>query len=517
MCEHQEPLESRIATALEWYNEGFEKNIAELGRYFDIPYGQLRGRIQGRQPRKGRAPTHQRLSNGEEDAILGYLDRLDRLGLSATREQLRGAANYLISLQKDGGDFQPVGQHWVKRFLNRHPEYKVRAQKVMEKERKRAENRMVIANWYKGVLQAFEDYGINPEDIWNMDESGFMIGYGRDETVITKNHNQNTVGFPQLRESATLVEAVSAAGRVIPPMIILKGKCHMAKWYDESVEMDDEALIAVSDSGYTNDELSLAWIEHFELQTRDYRVGRYRILFLDGYGSHLTYRFIQHADEHDILLIAFPPHTTHILQPLDVVVFQPYKHYHAKAVAEAVRLGFFDFKKLDFLGCLSGVRRKTFKSGTIQSAFEKTGIWPFNPHQVLSKIPSEHDPLPSNSTSRPQTPPSQYSLATAVTPGTINRLKRHTQALELRIKRDYLAGKADYELANGIIKLSKAAVSAKSSYILACKDLRRTKLAEAIQSYRKAQKNRQLQAGGIIRMKDGRAMKKKRDAKDNKG
>lgn len=510
-------IEERISWALEAYKENPDQKIAELGREFEIPYQQLRGRIQGHQPRTSRIPVNKRLTDGEEAAIIEYLNRLDRLGAAATREMLRGAANYLLK-QREGSDFKPLGAHWIARFLKRHPDYQVRTQKAMEKDRKQAENRSNISLWYQELSEMIDYYGINREDVWNMDETGFMIGYGRNELIVTKKGRNTTLGLPQIRESATLVEAISAGGRFIPPMVILKGKRHMAKWYDDSIPIDPKALIGVSESGFTNDELTLHWIKHFEYYTRENRVGNCRLLLLDGYGSHLTFEFIQYADQHDILLFAFPPHTTHILQPLDVVVFQPYKHYHAKAVSEAVRLGATDFKKTDFLACLGDVRVQTFKKKTIKSAFEKTGIWPFNPDRVLSQIECDPDPKPSTGTSdstRPVTPPPQYSLATAGTPSTVRRLYRHTKALETEVVRTLQSKKMTTELAIGVLKLSKAAVAAKNSYILACRDLGKTKLAEDVRKARKIQKNRQLQAGGVITIEKGRAMKKKRDAKDN--
>lgn len=64
------------------------------------------------------------------------------------------------------------------------------------------------------------------------------------------------------------------------------------------------------------------------------------------------------------------------------------------------------------------------------------------------------------------------------------------------------------------MKISKAAVTSKNSYILACRDLGRTKLAERVRSLRKASKNIQLQSGGVLYVKDARVMKQTREAED---
>jgi hypothetical protein len=125
-------------------------------------------------------------------------------------------------------------------------------------------------------------------------------------------------------------------------------------------------------------------------------VGAKRLLLLDGYGSHHTLEFVNYCDENGIIPFAFPPHTTHILQPLDVVVFQQYKHYHTKAIDIAVRDGCIQITKVEFLAAISDIRRKTFKESTIYSAFTKTGLIPFNPEVVLQKIkPTTPSPPPT--------------------------------------------------------------------------------------------------------------------------
>ncbi|KAH8726243.1 hypothetical protein GQ44DRAFT_705997, partial [Phaeosphaeriaceae sp. PMI808] len=46
---------------------------------------------------------------------------------------------------------------------------------------------------------------------------------------------------------------------------------------------------------------------------------------------------------------ALPPHTLQNLQPLNVVVFQPYKYYHKARVEQHVRLRGSNFNKIEFL------------------------------------------------------------------------------------------------------------------------------------------------------------------------
>ena len=150
--------------------------------------------------------------------------------------------------------------------------------------------------------------------------------------------------------------------------------------------MDLDIIVSLSDSGYTNDQLTFNWLHHFNHHTKKSTIGAKRLFLLDGYGSHHTLEFVNYCDENGIIPFTFPPHTTHISQPLDVTVFQQYKHYHTKAINIAVHDGHIQITKVEFLATISNIRFKTFKKSTIYSAFTKTHLIPFNLEVVLQKI-----------------------------------------------------------------------------------------------------------------------------------
>jgi len=66
--------------------------------------------------------------------------------------------------------------------------------------------------------------------------------------------------------------------------------------------------------------------------------GVYPLLLLDGFDSHCTKEFLDYYDQYKIIVFCLPPHSSHLLQLLNVVIFQPYKHYHAEGVEKATRL-----------------------------------------------------------------------------------------------------------------------------------------------------------------------------------
>ena len=214
-----------------------------------------------------------------------------------------------------------VSQHWARRFLERHPEYLVRKQRVQEIDRKNAQDPDIIQEWLQKFKTIRDKYEIPPQDIYNFDESGFRIGVGRNQWIVTRIYDRTlSLGSNTNRESVTICETISGDGCVLPPIVIVSGVIHQEQWFT-TTGIDDDTLLAVSDTGYSNDILSLEWLKHFERLSAQRQHGLYRLLLLDRYGSHCTKEFLDFCDNHGIIPFCLPPHTTHILQPLDVVVF----------------------------------------------------------------------------------------------------------------------------------------------------------------------------------------------------
>lgn len=73
---------------------------------------------------------------------------------------------------------------------------------------------------------------------------------------------QSTIFIPYLnnREQVSLVEAISASGVAIAPMIIVKAATILEGWI---MDLPDDYLMHKSETGYSNNETSLDWIKHF--------------------------------------------------------------------------------------------------------------------------------------------------------------------------------------------------------------------------------------------------------------
>ena len=114
--------------------------------------------------------------------------------------------------------------------------------------------------------------------------------------------------------------------------------------------------------------------------------GVYRLLVLDGHGSHLTPKFDEICVQNKIIPICMPPHSSHLLQPLDIGCFAVVKRSYGRLVEMQMRTRINHIDKHDFLEAYPSARIEAFKSETIKNSFSAAGLIPFSPDRVLSKL-----------------------------------------------------------------------------------------------------------------------------------
>lgn len=69
------------------------------------------------------------------------------------------------------------------------------------------------------------------------------------------------------------IHVTYASGGAIAPMVINSGKTHQGSWFQH---LHDNTLIGVSETGYTNDDLTLEWLKHFQELSAQSQQGAYQ-------------------------------------------------------------------------------------------------------------------------------------------------------------------------------------------------------------------------------------------------
>jgi len=379
--------EGRIALALQAYQQGQFSSIQAATRVYSIPHTTLTRRLEGTTSRSDFTHPNRKLTQTEEAALIKWILSLDTRGVPPTQALVQQMAELLLRERVQNASIKEttIGQNWVYRFVTRYPEIKSRYSRKYDYKRAKCEDPEVIRAWFRLIQNTVAKYGILDEDIYNFDETGFQMGVISTAKVVTSAERERTVSLqPGNREWVTAIESINSTGWVLPPMIIVKGVKHQLSWYEASPR---HWPIGVSDNGWTNDKLGFTWLKDvFNKHTQGRTVGTYRLLLMDGHGSHVTAEFDQYAKQNSIIVLCMPPHSSHILQPLDVGCFAVLKRLYGRAVEAQMRVGINHIDKDDFLTLYQEIRPAVFQSGTIQSGFRATGIIPFDPDRVLSEL-----------------------------------------------------------------------------------------------------------------------------------
>lgn len=375
--------EGRIQLALSAYNAHQFKSLRRAADAFNVPSATLTRRYRGIPFRLESPANSHKLTTTEEQTIVQYILDLDSRGFAPRLCEVADMADKLLGVR--GGE--PVGKHWAERFVTRSDNLKMAFNRAKDRQRILQENPDIIGTWFKLVKDTKAKYGVHEDDVHNFDETGFQMGIIGSMKVVTGagRRARPELVQPGDREWVTVIQSICAAGYATPPFIIYKGRVHISAWYEEA-DIPRNWKLSVSENGWTNNALGLEWLKHFDAHTKARQVGVYRLLILDGHESHLSQDFKDYCFERKILTLCMPPHSSHILQPLDVVCFSPLKRKYSQRVRDLARRRVFHINKEGFLPAFKDAFFDVFTEANCRKAFEVSGLVPINPQVVLDRL-----------------------------------------------------------------------------------------------------------------------------------
>ena len=92
--------------------------------------------------------------------------------------------------------------------------------------------------------------------------------------------------------------------------------------------------------------------------------------------------------KNNIILMILPPHSSHLIQSLNVGVFSSLKRLMASAIEPLVSTELHRILKAEWLSAFVKAHDGAFSIQNIQSSFHGTGVMPFNPLKVIDRIKS---------------------------------------------------------------------------------------------------------------------------------
>ena len=225
----------------------------------------------------------------------------------------------------------------------------------------------------------------------------------------------------------------------------------------------------------------------FEKHTASRTKGVYRLLILDGHGSHVAPEFDLFCKEHSIISLCMPPHSSHLLQPLDVGCFAVLKRLYGRQIEGYMRNGLNHIDKADFLEAYYTAHIQSISLANIQSSFAATGLVPYDPERVLLKL---------NTQFKTPTPPSTSYANTPIQPWTFET-PHNTAQLQLQanaIKHTALPTPTN----RALDQLIKGCQLAMNSAVLLAQENRQLWHENTRQKKKRAKKRTFIARGGVL-------------------
>ena len=184
--------ENSLRAAIQEFSESLGALIRPLAVKYRVNYNTLKHRLRDR--KRGNRQVgglNSILNESQEKAIIQWIKDQYYTGWPVTTLIIQEA----ISQLRESKELPTM--KWVRNWLQKHSKEVIKSKmKPMDSRRKSAQNPEIIEDWFTQYKIDLRLEGFKPENIWNMDETGFRVGCPHSQNVIIpKGEKQVSIEF----------------------------------------------------------------------------------------------------------------------------------------------------------------------------------------------------------------------------------------------------------------------------------------------------------------------------------
>lgn len=248
-----------------------------------------------------------------------------------------------------------------------------------------------IKDFFENLRPALEE--TRPALIYNYDETNITDDPGAIKVLVRRGHKRVERVQEHSKSSISIMFCGTAEGQLIPPMVVYKSKHLYDNW---TLGGPPGTIYRNSSSGWFDMNLFELWFFKILLpHIQENRQGNEKAVVIgDNLASHFSPEVIKTALENNIYFTTLTPNSTHMMQPLDVGFYGPLKKQWRKVLDNwrkesrtrgAIPKPQFPLLLKRLMDSLAPNIKKN-----LQSSFRTTGLSPFDPEAVLTKLPTAH-------------------------------------------------------------------------------------------------------------------------------
>ena len=376
-------------------------SVNSVAKRFGLAETTLRRAVKNGIPSRRQGPPKV-LTDHEEKQLVGYCINMQKLGFGLTKS---GVNHCVMEILQQNGRTHPFnngpGRDWWARFMRDYPELSFRTPQELSEARAQRANATIVKDHFNKLQQIIHENSLTASQIWNMDETGFVIVPKLEKVIARKGSRQvHKIAHGNSHDHISVAPTISAAGTYIPPLIIYKGVRTIPGLLEGA---PPGTVMGFTDTGYMREDLFQMYLTHF---INSISPTRPVLLMLDGHKSHVSYTSVDFCRQNGILLYALPPHTTHVLQPSELPFAKLKKEYNKECDQFRITNNGELVTKYTFAKVFGQAFIKTYTPMAISNAYKATGIWPldFNaihPYRLDPSLTTEEFSLPCSQVSNP--------------------------------------------------------------------------------------------------------------------
>lgn len=409
--------ENMIAAIHAVKNEGMSCNMAAIT--FEVPEATMRRWIK---KSEGSFPEHggrfKNVFNREQSQELTqYLTEINHRFFGLTKLQCRKLVFQYAEKNKIPHPFnkekQMAGEDWLANFMKAN-NFSMRTPEATSIGRSMGFNQQQVESFFDLLRNVRAQYNFSVDKMFNADETGLSTVPTKLPKVISQKgaRRVSKVVSGERGKNVTVLCCTSAIGVYIPPFLVFPRKRMRPELLNG---LPPGAVGYASDSGWMNTELFVLFLQHLSKHAKPSKEDPI-LLLVDNHLSHTSLPAIIFCRENGIIMLGFPAHTTHRLQPLDVAFFGPLKTFYSQQCDNYMIThpgqGITDKVVGELFGIAYG---KAATVGNATKGFQACGIEPFNP-QVFN----EEDFAPAITSERNYMPPDDVQINNQNDPSTSN-------------------------------------------------------------------------------------------------
>jgi hypothetical protein len=187
-----DPISDAVA-AIDAQDPGEHLSYRAAADRFGVDRETVRRRHKGiSRGRAGAAQQRMLLNPQQEIQLVRYIEKLSERSIAPTQSII---GNYALVLAK-----WEVSDSWISRFLARHRNHLIlQWTNDMDRNRHQADTEDSYRQYFELLQAKIQEYNVEPQHIYNMDEKGFAIGVNSKQKRIFSKHL-----FEQKRKTAGL-------------------------------------------------------------------------------------------------------------------------------------------------------------------------------------------------------------------------------------------------------------------------------------------------------------------------